>query len=227
MPFSSATAATITVAYNERPPYLVSNPDGTVSGLTATPVANAFHQAQIPFVWEKNPTNRQLQILKESGGMYCAVGWFKNPAREKFAKFTKAVYRDKPSIVIANLNFSAPPDTSLAEILTRPDVHVLVKDQYSYGPYVDGLFARLKPALVQTTAENINMIRMIKVGRADFMLASEEEASYFVEQAGFSVKDFQLLKFKDMPAGEKRYLMCSKDVPDELINQLNKAINFE
>ncbi|MDE2428413.1 MAG: hypothetical protein KGM99_06770, partial [Burkholderiales bacterium] len=164
MPFSSATAVTITVAYNERPPYLVSNPDGTVSGLTATPVANAFHQAEIPFVWEKNPTNRQLQILKESGGMYCAVGWFKNPAHEKFAKFTKAVYRDKPSIVIVNLNFSAPPDTSLAEILTRPDVHVLVKDQYSYDPYVDGLFARLKPALVQTTAENINMIRMIKVG---------------------------------------------------------------
>lgn len=36
-----------------------------------------------------------------------------------------------------------------------------------------------------------------------------------------------LLKFPDLPAGDKRYIMCSKQVPDEVIGKLNKAITFE
>lgn len=39
--------------------------------------------------------------------------------------------------------------------------------------------------------------------------------------------DFYLLKFSDMPAGEKRFIMCSKQVPEDIIERLNKAITFE
>ena len=30
--------------------------------------------------------------------------------------------------------------------------------------------------------------------------------------------------FPDMPAGQKRYLVCSKDIPPEIMNRLNTAI---
>ena len=59
------------------------------------------------------------------------------------------------------------------------------------------------------------------------MFVAEEEAKYLAEEAGTSIRDFQLIKFTDMPMGERRYLMCSKQVPDEVINRLNGAISFE
>ncbi|MES2036792.1 MAG: transporter substrate-binding domain-containing protein [Pseudomonadota bacterium] len=215
------------IAYNERPPYLISNADGTVSGLTATPVARAFKNAGIEYVWEKEPTNRQLQNIKENLGFYCAVGWFKNPEREKFAKFTKAIYRDNASILIADTDFKMQNDSLLSEILSRRNIRILVKSQYSYGQYIDALISKFKPALVQTTAENISMIRMIKANRADFMFIAEEEAAYSIELAGFTLSELQLIHLRDMPEGEKRYLMCNKNVPDEIIEKLNKFIVTE
>lgn len=217
----------ISLLYNERPPYQISHADGSVSGLTATPVMEAFRNAGIAFSWEKIPTNRQLSMIKENLVPVCGIGWFKNPDRLSFAKFTKAIYRDKPTIVIANASFVATEGMRLADLLAISQVQLLVKDKYSYGPYIDELLLRLKPVLVPTTAENLGMIKMIKAGRADIMLASEEEADYFVTQAGYTLAEFKLMKFSDLPAGEKRYLMCSKNVADALIERLNKAISFE
>ncbi|MCH8622467.1 transporter substrate-binding domain-containing protein [Undibacterium sp. TS12] len=227
LPSAFSTDRKIVVAYNERPPYLISNADGSVSGLTATPVARAFKNAHIDYVWEKEPTNRQLQNIRESLGPYCGVGWFKNPEREKFAKFTKPIYRDQASILVANTDFKAPGNNLLTDILNRRDIRILVKSQYSYGQYIDALISKMKPTLVQTTAENISMIRMIMANRADFMFISEEEAAYSIEQAGFAPNELQLIHVRDMPEGEKRYLMCNKNVPDEVIEKLNQFIVFE
>lgn len=217
----------LVIAYNARPPYLVANPDGSATGLTATPVANALKAAGIPFSWQSNPTNRQLQTIRDGGSQYCAIGWFKNPEREKFAKFSKAIYRDKPTVAIARLGFIARDSDRLSDVLGRNNIKVLIKEKYSYGSYIDNLFTMLKTPLLLTTSENSSMVKMINAGRADFMFASEEEAKYFVEQAGYSLKDFQLFRFRDMPEGERRYLMCSKDVSDELISRFNKAVTFE
>lgn len=216
----------ITLLYNERPPYQISHPDGSVSGLTATPVVDALRSAGIAFSWEKIPTNRQLAMIQENLAPVCGIGWFKNPERLTFAKFTKPIYRDKPTLVIANAGFVAPEGERLADLLAISQVQLLVKDKYSYGPYIDELFLRLKPVLVPTTAENLGMIKMIKAGRADIMLASEEEADYFVTQAGYTLAEFKLMKFSDLPAGERRYLMCSNNVADGLIERLNKAITL-
>lgn len=71
------------------------------------------------------------------------------------------------------------------------------------------------------------MIRMIMANRADFMFISEEEAAYSIEQAGFAPNELQLIHVRDMPEGEKRYLMCNKNVPDEVIEKLNQFIVFE
>lgn len=44
-------AEPITLLYNERPPYLVTEADGAVSGLTATPATRALRAAGLDFVW--------------------------------------------------------------------------------------------------------------------------------------------------------------------------------
>ena len=73
--------------YNERVPYLITTPDGVV-GLTASQAALVFKKAGIPFKWKKTPSKRQMIVLKNNENCDCLVGWFKNPDREKFCKYT-------------------------------------------------------------------------------------------------------------------------------------------
>ncbi len=214
----------IALLYNDRPPYAVSQPDGSVEGLTATPAANAFKSAAIPFKWVKLPTNRQLSLVKESTGMNCALGWFKNPEREQFAKFAGAIYQDKPTVALANRGFSVREGSALGTVLSLGRARVLVKDHFSYGPYIDRMLAALRPEIVNTTGENFKMVQMILADRADFMFVAEEEANYLIGQAGLDSRNLRILRFADMPDGEKRYLMCSRQVPDEYIVRLNRAI---
>jgi uncharacterized protein (TIGR02285 family) len=226
-PVVAAPQDPVMLYYNDRPPYIVALADGSAAGLTATPAGNAFRSAGVPVVWKKMPTNRQLAVIRENAGRECAVGWFKNPEREQFAKFTKAIYRDRPSVLLARREFAPRPNETLQEMLMRKDVHVLVKDKYSYGTYVDGLLASIRPQTVVTTSENLQMVDMIRAHRADFMFAAEEEARYLIEQAGFRPRDFRIVRPPDMPPGEKRYILCSRQVDDETITRLNSAIEAE
>ena len=96
--------------YNERPPYLVPGADGNVTGLTANPAAYALRKAKIPFKWVDMPSARQMLMLQENSSKVVAVGWFKNPEREKFTKFSNPIYQDKQIVVLArkdNLKIAA------------------------------------------------------------------------------------------------------------------------
>jgi hypothetical protein len=156
----------------------------------------------------------------------CAVGWFKNPDRELHFKFTKAIYRDHPTVGLAPADFSLYR-TTLAETLRQPGLQVLVKDGFSYGPLIDGLLAQTKVERVVTSADSVPMVHMIAAHRAHFMFAAEEEAAYLVEQAGVRAAQLRVLHFADLPPGERRHILCSKGVSDEAIERLNKAITVE
>jgi uncharacterized protein (TIGR02285 family) len=218
---------TITLNYNERPPYLVPAADGSATGLTGTPAANAFKAAGIAVSWAKVPTIRQLAAVKETQGMNCAIGWFKTPEREQFAKFTKPIYRDKPWMVLANATFAVKDGAKLEDVLSAKGVRVLTKDGFSYGPYIDDLLAKTKPHLTVSNGSTSQMLQLINAGSVDFMFVSEEEAEYLVEQAGLSMKNFRQIRFPDMPKGGERYIMCSKNVPDDVMAKLNKNITFK
>jgi uncharacterized protein (TIGR02285 family) len=215
----------VILTFNERIPYIIALSDGSAKGLTATPAANAFRTAGIPFVWKKLPTNRQLAELKMNAGKQCAIGWFKNPERMQYFKFTDAIYRDLPTILIARSNFDTQPADTLDSILLHRDVRVLVKDMFSYGQYIDNLLGMSKSKLVVTTNENTQMVQMIIAGRADFMFASEEEARYLIDQTGSEAYKLRIVRPSDMPQGERRYIICSKQVEDSVIDKLNAAIN--
>jgi len=220
-------AEPFTLYYNERPPYLVTGTQaGKVVGLTADPAAMAVESAGFVPRWTPMPTTRQLVTMREGQVPACAVGWFKNPERELSFKFTKPIYRDKPTVAIARSDFEAGSN-KLAEVFQQPGLRVLVKDKYSYGPWIDSLLARARPQTISTTEENIQMVRMIAGRRADIMFSSQEEAQYLLTQSNVVASAVKVLRFDDVPQGEKRYLMCSRSVPDETIQRLDKAIAFE
>jgi polar amino acid transport system substrate-binding protein len=216
----------IRVLYVERPPYTHLEEDGSVTGLVATPVAHAFKEAGIPFVWARTSVNRQFAEVQKPGEMACAIAWFKTPEREKFAKFTKAVYRDLPFVLVARSQFLMPSNATVESILATKGVRVLAKRKYSYGPTIDSLFVQYRPAIVYVDSEYLQLPLLLQANRADFMFEPKEAAEYLLANRD-PAHDLRMLTPAHSPPGEKRYIACNKAVSDETINRLNRIIHFE
>jgi polar amino acid transport system substrate-binding protein len=214
------------VYYNERPPYLVPHADGSVSGLTADPAAYALRRAGIAFTWVAMPSSRQLLKLQENHARLAAVGWFKNPERESFAKFSEPLYQDRQIVALARQdNAQVSQARTLEDLLRNQELTLLKKSGYSYGKQLDEGIARWAPSSIQVTVENISMIQMIHARRADYLFIAPEEAESAIRWAGVPAAEVQTKAFPDMPPGEKRYLLFSGLVDEETIRRINKYIS--
>ncbi len=218
-----ASAESVTVLYNQRPPYLIES-GGGVSGLTGAPVAAAFKKAGVPFTWEAAPSNRQISMIKESAAPVCAAGWFKNPEREAFGRFTAAIYQDKPSVILTRGGGPAAAHRTVESLLADAKITVLVKSGYSYGDFIDGKLPTAAAQKTSTTQENIGMAAMIAAGRADLMFLAAEEGGELLKTPELADKGLVLAELTDMPPGSQRYLLCNRNVAPETIEALNRAI---
>lgn len=214
---------TVTVHFYERPPYAARQPDGSVHGLTVNPVLQALTTMAEPYQWNETPAKRQLSVIEHNGGADCGIGWFRNPTRERYAKFSVPIYRDLPPVALVNLHSRLPLTATVAEVLAAQDMRVLVKDGLTYGRHVGALLASARAQVEVVSLDSMQMVRMVVAGRADLMFATGEEAAIFMKEFD---GDGQLLvhKFPDAPPGEHRYLMCSKQVDDAWLARFNKAI---
>ena len=226
----------ITIHYHERPPYYMTGPLG-VYGLCADPVKQAFDKAKILFRWEKTLAKRQLDILKENRSRACLIGWFKNSEREKFARYSHPIYQDKSFIALGradNPRLISPdlisPDIisngALDATLLNSGLVLLRKNGYSYGKLLDTMILNLGPRQKMTSAENIGMLKIIHSGGADYFFISEEEAMPLIATSGFLKTEFKTIRFSNMPRGNKRYLLFSKQVENQVIDQINSAIKY-
>jgi len=224
LPSSAPSDNFITLHYNERPPYLVTLENG-VGGLTGEPATIVFEKSGIPFEWTQTPSKRQIYLLQQNKGRDCLVGWFKNQEREDFAKYTLPIYWDKPQIALARAdNDNVSVDATVTELFADSTLNLLVKDGYSYGDYIDGKVKEYNPNRTVTTVENSEMLKMIHARHADYFFIAPEEADGLIMSSQFDLQDFKLIKFRDIPSGEKRYILCSMQVEDTIIERLNATI---
>lgn len=217
----------VIATYTVRPPYLLQTASGAPGGLTGAPSVAAFQAAGITAVWTQVPSNRQLAMVKDPAARSCALGWFRTPERERYAKFTKAIYRDKDWVLLARADFEPGEGVTLESLLQRPSTRVLVKDNYSYGAHIDGMMERLKPSVAVSTGSTAQLLQSVGAGAVDFTFLSQEEAQFLLGQSREQAKKLRVLQPKDMPRGGERYIMCGKGVPDEVIERLNKVITFK
>ncbi len=214
----------ITVHFHERRPFYINN-RGEVLGLVAAPIGKAFEYADIPFRWQETPAKRQLEIIRGNEDKSCAAGWFKTPEREAFAQYSLPVYQDQPFVGVFRANNKLVADTeTLDRVLAERRLQLLAKEGYSYGNYIDERIQAMAPRQVYTTADNQSILMMILNYRADYSFMTEEEARDVLLFAGMNANDFKLVHFSDMPPGNKRYIICSKQVAPQLLDQLNAAI---
>jgi hypothetical protein len=154
-----------------------------------------------------------------------AVGWFKNPDREKYAVYSSAIYRDKPMIALARAdNPRLVSGRDLAQTLDDPGVILLRKDGYSYGRFIDEMILKHEPRQEMTTAENIGMLKIVYDGLADYFFISQEEAVELVQTSGLLTDNFKFIRFSDMPGGNQRYLLFSQTTDKAIIDRIDTAI---
>lgn len=223
----SEAPSTVTLHYLQRPPYMMVSGDG-LTGLTGGPSYQAFKTAKVPVRIEETPFARQLHYLEINSGMDCMIGMFRKPEREKFAKYSKPVYQDRPQELLTTVSSATRlrGHAGITEVLQDKRLRLLVKLGYSYGATLDALIEKHQPTRQSTTDENLAMIRQIRMGMADYMFMAPEEAATAIQAAGYSSSEFALIRFRNMPAGEHRHLLCSKNVPDSVMERLNAAIAF-
>jgi polar amino acid transport system substrate-binding protein len=213
------------IYYHERAPYSAKQSDGSVHGITADIVTHAMSVAGVPYRWEESPSARQMEVIKRDEGPGCGLGWFKRPDRETFAKFSAAIYHDLPTIVLArgkDTRFTGKP--SIEALFSDKTLTLLTKTGYSYGAEIDAKIAAQKPNVRVDASDNRVMLGMVSRERVDYMIMAEEEAKDLLSQADFADAGLAIYYLANPPAGEYRYLMCSKSVSDAVLARINQAI---
>ncbi len=218
-------AKDLEILYHDRPPYYAQQDDGEVAGIVATPINKSLRAAGIPFRWVSRSGNAQIKIVKRGKDFACAAGWFKNPEREKFANYSLPIYRDKPQVIVMRTdNEKAMQHSTLRELFNDPSLKFGAKLGYSYGGFVDGLIAELNPKVMRNTQDSGGMVRMLLGRRFDYFIAAPEEFASLTVRLGIAGEDIMSIRMKDIPPGNRRYLMCSKAVPKELIRRFDEAL---
>lgn len=214
----------IVVYYHDRRPYHLTFKDN-VHGLVADPINLAFKLADIPFVWRDTPARRQLNIIAANEDKSCAAGWFKTEEREQYAQFSLPIYQNKPFVAVTRTDSNLQNSSGTLEEVFYNNRHLLlVKSGYSYGAYIDDLLQKYAPWKISTTVDNRGMLRMILNHRADYCLMAEEEAIDLLFFSGINKDQFNIVYFGDMPSGNERYIICTKQVEQTTMERLNTAI---
>ncbi|WP_413582318.1 hypothetical protein [Bdellovibrio sp. HCB288] len=213
----------IILRYNVREPFIVQD-KGTIKGLVGEPTIKAFAKAGIPYSLVENPPLRQLALLESGHNLDCSTGWFRTPERIKKYKYTDAVQDDGPWVLIGHKGTIDPKITTAEELLKKPKLKQLVRLNYSMGVYLDSMIVKYKVTTFPVEAGTLNLLEIVKSGRADYYFMPESEKTYVFKKQGFSESDFVILNLSDLPSDNSRHIICSKKVPDAIIEKLNKAI---
>ncbi|WP_395399413.1 hypothetical protein ACHMW6_20480 [Pseudoduganella sp. UC29_106] len=96
-------------------------------------------------------------------------------------------------------------------------------DGVSYGAELDALIAASSNRVMRRTVDTATMIRMVAAGRASYIFVDREDW-YHMRGRENQLQALVPLDFADMPAGLKRYIVCSRDVPADTMDRLNRAI---
>lgn len=222
---AAAEQVRLTVLFHVRPPYSYYGTDHRVAGLLFTPVSKALDKTGIAADWVEMPPARQVEEIKRADRAICGLGWFKRPEREAFAIFTAAVYRDRSPVVIARKDDGRFADgMSLQDSFRDSSRTLMVKTGYSYGAVIDGWIKDLQPRADTSSVDNDKLLGMIAQQRADYAIMAPEEAEDLLQAEPPLGAALHAVRPGDAPKGERRYLMCSKSTPPELIAQISASL---
>jgi uncharacterized protein (TIGR02285 family) len=225
LPARAAPPVAIIIEYRDKPPYSYTA-RGRPAGLLIDKTAAILRRAGLSYQFSEVPVKRIVQDLQTSPRPTCTPGWYKLPEREAYAQFTLTMHQDRPQVVLAAAGSAAAVGAhhDLKSLLRDPKLQLAVVDGVSYGPELDRQIAERPRAPLRATVTVMRMSKMLDAGRADFMFIDEEDLRWLDRNQALSRQGVKRVSFADAPAGLPRHLMCSKNMPAEILTRINTAI---
>jgi len=221
-----AGSSPVTVYYYDRLPFFgrVGTSD---EGFLLKIIRLVFDDAGIPFHFEKVPLNRIFEQLKKDGP-YCMPGAFKTPDRQALYIYSRLpIYQDSsPGYIIRKNDEKKFAGIKKIDALLKSGMTLGLVKNYSHGKWIDENIAKSDPkkTIVSIGDDQAPFIRMLLLGRFDYIFAGGEEASYNIR----TIPDFSgkliVKKLDDAPEGNIRWLIFSKTFPKELLGRINDSI---
>lgn len=222
---SALAQAPLTVAWREKPPYYYFDENKVAKGFMLERAKQVFAAAGVPAVFVNEPQKRIWANFNHGMPNYCSISWYRLPEREAVAQYSAPVHADQPHAVLAVPAVAARirSHQNLKTLLSDKSLTLGVIDGVSYGQELDALITTSKNRIMRRTVETSAMFRMVAFGRADFLFVDREDWNYLRLKFP-ELQSLVLIDFADMPPGLKRYIVCSRDVPAETMERLNRAI---
>lgn len=221
----SVQADPLLIEYRDKPPYSYTE-NNQPMGFLMKRTAEIFKLAGVEVSYLEVPVKRILGDLQADQAALCSPSWYKLAEREKFARYSLPIHKDKPHVVMANPQ-AAPTIRAhkrLAELFADPYLTAGVLDGVSYGAELDQALAALPRPAVKARMTPLQLAKMIGARRADYMLMDQEDVEWMMKSEEFAELKLVRFEFPDMPEGLLRYLLCSKQVDDKTMERINLAI---
>ena len=213
------------VVYLERPPYYWTEngqPRGFLLGLTR----QILDRAGIPASFSQHPPNRIMEEIRSDRERICSIGWFKTPERETFARFSLPIYRDQSPVLLTTTDkahlFSRYK--TLRSVFADPALVMAQVASFSYGETIDRLQKEILVRSLTVSSSQKVLPKLILQGRASYMIVAPEEVPTLLRLAEVDADRFTVLTMEDIPAGNLRYLIFSKAVPETDRERIDAAI---
>lgn len=213
------------VLYLEFPPYYYTNSSGEPEGFLLKKADELFRSVGFEPTYTSMPARR---ILLEMRGLNpaCSIGWFKTPEREKYAKFSKPFYRNRPlqALFLRDNAMLFHGKDTLLELMMDNNLVLGKLNGYSFGPVVDHLVKEIEPKSQVVVGGHPQLIRLLAEGRFSYILVAPEEIGTLIEKNHLSPEFFESKMLTDIPAGNLRHLMFSRGMTEDVVIQLNRVI---
>lgn len=216
--WSGENDSDLTIYFEENYPPYTFTVNGKVDGINAVMIIKACEVARLYCDFVEMPWSRAMAtVLKDpKGGVLSAS---RNASREPFFKWVGPVMSG---------------ETMYFKLKSRQDI-VINKSadvfNYTIGVtrndiYESVLLARgfeLGENLLQTTSKTDPM-RLFLVGKLDLMFASAFTLPSVLEQFGKTINDVEAVAWLRTPELKGNYLAVNTNVPNHIVDQLNKAL---
>ena len=216
---------TMKVAYLERPPYYWTQ-DEQPKGFLLELTQRVFRLAGIDAVYMPVPPNRIIAELRENASPVCSIGWFKNPERESFARFSLPIYRDRPLVILTTKDQAERirQYDRLEDVFRDTSLVLATMASFSFGEEIDRLQRLILPRVLTISTTQSVLPRLISQGRATYMLVAPEEVPNLLGSANVDPELFVELTMRDIPPGNLRHLIFNAGVPKDIVDRVNTAI---
>lgn len=222
---AGAQAPVLAIEYRDKPPYTYTEA-GRPAGFLMERTMKVLKRAGIEASYAEVPVRRTLMNLQSNLAPLCSPGLYRTPEREAFARFSLPLHRDRPHVVLAHAGVAAQVRAMprVAQLFADVSLQAGLLDGVSYGQQLDALLAGAARPPLRAQLSPLQLARMVAVRRADYMLIDEEDLAWLRRDPDFATLPLMRIEFADMPRGELRYLACSRQVPQQTLDQINQAI---